>query len=184
MLIAACPCVYLTAAAPYSYTLLIPSCCQRIAPPPTHTHICAPVTPTRPQLCPAKRLREAAALRRPPAARLPLAAAFPATLGGAALLLASDTTAAAAALQGRFCDIFKDPAAACDWRTPLDTGYAAHLTGRGANSSSALRGGLAAAFSGLAAALPQLPASAPGFLSLSDPLEGLSEGVVQGAMYW
>ena len=159
------------------------------------SHVCRcahPPPPPNTQLCPAQRLRQLALAPMTPAARMRAAAAWPATLGGAAALLALGGAPAAAALQQRLCDVLSDPGAACGWGVQFDAPYARHLntTGTGgplASAAAPTAGALndtAAAAARLVRAWAQALPRRGAPLSLSDPLEGASEAVVQGAMRW
>lgn len=134
------------------------------------------------QLCPLKGAPDAAKVMRAGDAvpYVPLASR-PRTLGGAMMLLAKESPYAAAALQRRLCGIFLDPAAACDWKgakaaAGYQSGYREHVL---SNAAPPAATSLFANWAKLAA-----PRQLPGFLSLKDPLEGISEGAAQSALWW
>jgi hypothetical protein len=111
------------------------------------------------------------------------AAAHPSTLGGALILLSvGGDVGAASTLQRGFCATLLDPRSACNWlaAAPQVTPFRDDLQAGGSGDDGSNAGFLRAR-----AALPDLlPPKLPGWFSLSDPLEGPSEGVVQSAIWW
>jgi hypothetical protein len=142
---------------------------------------------TPPQLCP---LEGASDLRRFDRSSLldisafREAAARPAALGGALILLAADGDAGGAlTLQRSLCAALLDPKPTCGWPpgAPAANPYRDYLLAGGRRSNRSSTGvRLLGSISPIAAKAPPPKA----WLSMGDPFEGLSEGAVQSAVWW